>query len=425
MRHLLNIIAIRYVGVILSAMTAFISLRVFLSAEPNNSATFLSFIGWLAFVPLTQLGFGRPCYSEVRDRFVSGSLNFELVDSFIRLFLYQGSFALIGFAFFSVILGAVQNYSGEWTALVVFATGMASIAICTLQKDLSYALSREKAYESLETIRRLAGFIVYVGIWWDVPMQFMGFLALVVGAGSFVFLNLILKRQVQIITSKEQVKDEITHWHQLRPEFDYKARRYFGFSINELLFYNMPLIIFTIFPEPQNIIYFGVWTKIFMLIMLPVRIIIDSKMNNITNLYFSNDYFGAWQVLSHCLLAGILLILPFLTIFYLYNNIILQWLKADLMLNDSWLVISIALWAVGNTIQHTYGTFTISHRNGFGFAYINSLSALFLVGGTFLVSYLCYKDLGLSLAFAGVTYILSAFAYMRHVFLITHKNHNL
>ena len=251
MRQLLDIIAIRCVGVILSAMTAFISLRVFLSAEPNNSATFLSFIGWLAFVPLTQLGYGRPCYSEVRDRYVSGSLNFELVNSFIRLFIYQGSFALFGFGFFSAILGVVQNYSGDWTALVVFATGMASIAICTLQKDLSYALSRESAYESLETIRRLAGLIVYVGIWWEATMQFMGFFALVVGVGSFVYLNRILKRRVQIITSKEEVKDEIIHWHQLRPEINYKARRYFGFSINELLFYNMPLIIFIVYPNSK------------------------------------------------------------------------------------------------------------------------------------------------------------------------------
>jgi drug/metabolite transporter superfamily protein YnfA len=94
---------------------------------------------------------------------------------------------------------------------------------------------------------------------------------------------------------------------------------------------------------------------------------------------------------------------------------LLSWLNATGMLGDSWLVISIALWASGNVIQHTYGTFTLSYRNGFGFAYVASLGSLVLVGGALITSYLLSKNLGFALSWAGGIYSLCSLTYVWHV----------
>jgi len=151
MRALFGVISIRGFGVVFSAIAAMMSLRVFLASDSNNAATFVGFLGWLVFAPLAQLGFGRPCYAEVRSRYLGGYLVVGLVASFIRLFLRQGVVAALGFGVLSVGFGLAQGYTGMWSALVIFAIGMAAIATCTSQRDLAYALDKETAYESLET----------------------------------------------------------------------------------------------------------------------------------------------------------------------------------------------------------------------------------------------------------------------------------
>jgi hypothetical protein len=418
-RHLFSVIAIRGLGVILSAITAILSLRVFLAADPNNAATFVGFIGWLVFVPLAQLGFGRPCYVEVRSRYLGGTLNQGLVASFIQMFLYQGVLAALGFGLLSVGFGVAQGYTGEWSALVIFAIGMAAIATCTLQRDLAYALNKESAYESLETGRRAAGVLVYLGIWRGIPLEAMGLFALLIGVGSYSYLNRLLMSRIVTVETNETTGDAVTHWRQLRPGISGKALRYFGFSINEVVFYNTPLIVFTFYPVPENIIYFGVWSKLFLLLVLPVRLFIDTRMNHVTALYFGANHIAAWLALIRCVQVGFVLVVPALVILFFWQDALLSWIQAPRMLGDAWLLLSLGLWAGGNIVQHTYGTFTISYQDGFSLAYLNSLTALVLVSGTLIGSYLVTQNLGQALAWAGGMYVLSALVYVRHVFRVT------
>jgi hypothetical protein len=419
MRDLFGVIAIRGFGVVFSAITAMLSLRVFLAADPNNAATFVGFIGWLVFVPLAQMGFGRPCYAEVRSRSLGGSLDNGLVTSFIQLFMRQGVAAALCFGALSVGFGLAQGYTGVWSALVIFAIGMAAIAVCTLQRDLAYALDMESAYESLETGRRAASVLVYLGIWQGISLQVMGLFALMIGMGTFLYLNRLLKRRAHAEHSKEVSGDGVTHWHRLQPKIGSKARRYFGFSINEVVFYNTPLIMFTFYPVPGNVIYFGVWSKLFLLLVLPVRIFIDTRMNHVTALYFGANRSGAWWALIRCLQVGMGLVVPALVMLFFWQEELLTWLNAHQMRSDPWLWVSLALWACGNIVQHTYGTFTISYQDGFSFAYLNSLIGLFLVSGTMIGVYLITQNLGQSLAWAGGMYILSALVYVSHVFRVT------
>jgi hypothetical protein len=337
------------------------------------------------------------------------------------MFLYQGMLAALGFGLLSVGLGMAQGYAGEWSALVIFATGMAAIAACTLQRDLAYALDKETAYESLETGRRAASVLAYLGIWKGIPLEVIGLFALLAGVGSYLFLNRLLMSRTLAVEAKETTGDAVTHWHQLRPGIRSKALRCFGFSINEVVFYNTPLIMFFVYPVPENIIYFGVWSKLFLLLVLPVRIFIDTRMNHVTALYFSANRTGSWRALSRCLQVGAGLAVPALVMLCYSQDALLSWMKAQRMLGDPWLLLSLGLWVGGNIVQHTYGTFTISYQDGFSLAYLNSFIALVLVSGTLIGSYLVTQNLGQSLAWAGGVYIFSALIYVWHVFQVTRE----
>jgi len=419
MTDLLKVITIRGFGIVFSAIAAIMSLRVFLAADPNNAATFVGFLGWLVFVPLAQLGFGRPCYVEVRSRYLGGCLVGGLVGSFSLLFLRQGVVASLGFGMLAVGFGLAQGYTGLWSALLIFAIGMTSIATCTSQRDLAYALDKEIVYESLETGRRAASVLIYIGIWQGIPLIFIGLFALIVGVGTFLFLNRLLEHRADAVNAEEAGDDGVTHWRLLRPKIDSKARRYFGFSVNELVFYNTPLIMFTVYPVTENVIYFGVWSKLFLLIVLPARIFIDARMNHVTAFYFGADMTKTWRALILCVQVGAGLVIPALVMFFTWQEVLLGWLNAQQMIFDPWLFVSLALWATGNIFQHTYGSFIISYRDGFSLAYVNSLIALILVSGMLICSYLVTQNLGKSLALSGVIYILIALGYVWQAYQAT------
>lgn len=418
-RHKFNVIFIRGLGVVLSAVTALLSLRVFLDMAPTNAATFIGYVGWLMFVPLAQLGFGRPCYAEVRSRLLEGTLSYGLVDSFIKFFLWKGLFTVFGFGLLSIGFGLAQGYEGEWSALLVFAIGVAGIAVCTFQRDLAYALDKETVYESLEVARRATLVLVYIGIWHGLPIQIMGLIAGIVGLISYLFLNRLLMNGL-VASGRIDGASIINNWRMLRPGITRKAWQYFGFSFNEVVFYNIPLIMFTIYPISKDVIYFGVWSKLFLLLVLPMRIFIDTSMNHVTALYFTSDRAGVWRELTRCSKFGVGLFVSIMTIMYFSQETLLILLNAHRTVHDEWFLTSMGLWAFGNVIQHTYGSFTISYREGFRKAFFFSLASLVLVGGTLVGTYLATQNLGLSLAWSGGMYILSSFIYMRHVFNLTH-----
>jgi hypothetical protein len=411
MRSFIKLVVFRVVAAACSTASSIISLKIFLTAAPENASTFIGILGWLAFLPLSQMGFGRPCYGEIRERYVTGELNRELVFSFLRLFQKQAFTATLVFVFLAVGFGLSQGYAGSWFSLVIFVVGMSALASCTLQRDLAYSLDIESAYEVLEAVRKAVTVLIYGLIYIGTPLEIAGIIAASVAVSTYVVMNRKILRKSMCHTANDV---SVSHWRCLLPDIGRKARQYFGFSVNELVFYNLPLILFTVFPSPENIVFFGVWSKLFLVVTLPMRILIDSQMNGVTSHYFSGQFKSAWRALSRCALVGGLIVLCLIVALSFIQKPLLAWLNAKALIGNSWILISLAFWAAGNVIQHTYGSFTLSYRNGFNFAYRASLVSLLIVGGTLIACYAVNRHLGLALALSGFMYMIFAVTYMWH-----------
>lgn len=396
------------------------SIRVFMNSGPESSATFIGLLGWLVFIPLVQLGLGRPCYGEVRGRLVDGSLLLGFVNRFKNIFFWQTLAAIAAFAAFAAFFGMVQGYDGEVLPLIIFAAGIAGLATGPLQRDLAYALNCELYYEAYELMRRVASLSVYSGVAMGVSLELLGLFALTVALGTHLALNSSLNVSLHPV-SHEESTDSPASWGEWRAQIRPKAARYFGFSLNECIFYNIPLLFFTAFPSSSGIVYFGVWSKLFLTLVLPMRIYIDARMNQITQCYFEERYPETWEMLSRCWWIGLILTFLTLSVFFYSRSEIMGWVNAGSLAGDSLLFISLCCWTVGNTLQHLYGTFTVSYREGFASAYRISIITLIVVAGIIVGSLNFIGSVGIALTWSGIAYIICALMYRSHVRVATRR----
>jgi hypothetical protein len=96
-------------------------------------------------------------------------------------------------------------------------------------------------------------------------------------------------------------------------------------------------------------------------------------------------------------------------------DVILQWLGAKAMLREPWLLLGIAVWCVGNAVQHVYGSFILSYGKGFSFALKASTLGLVLSSITFLASILLGLTVAVSFVLTGCIYALTALFYRNFV----------
>jgi hypothetical protein len=122
-----------------------------------------------------------------------------------------------------------------------------------------------------------------------------------------------------------------------------------------------------------------------------------------------------WSSLKHSLLLALLIIIAGVTAMLIVKPLLLRWVGAASMAMDPWFLASLVVWGAGNAVQHVFGSFTVSYRNGFGFALLASLISLVVVAGVFTLCTLAGFGPGHSLLLAGLTYSLCAWIYVHHV----------
>lgn len=396
---------------VVSSLAGIVALKAFLPLNPREAAVLIGLLGYLAFMPLAQFGFGRPCYGEVRERFVGKTLRVELVRSFLRLFGWQSAVAAFLFAALAVLFAMSQGYGSSRVGLFAFALGQAALGACTYQRDIAYALSCDPTYENWELIRRCSALVTYLMVLIGWPLWLGG----VLGLASAGISQVRIARHLTSMPAYGAGASAELRWRDLQPKLGTDARRYFAFSLNELLFYNMPLLVFTAISAQQGIIYFGVWTKLFLLTVLPMRMVVDARVNRQTAAYFSKDLAAVRSALIQSLQLAFLVVLTCAAVAFLFKSTILRWVGAAAMDRDALLIPAITIWCAGNAIQHVFGSFTISYRDGFTFAFRASLLSLAVVGGVFTASVLMGRSPGGALLASGMAYFLCAWIYVQHV----------
>ena len=163
------------------------------------------------------------------------------------------------------------------------------------------------------------------------------------------------------------------------PRLARDASRFWTYSANEVILYNLPLIFFTWQANAAELIFFGVWSRLFQLIVLPMRVLADARVNRQTAAYFQGNT----------------------------ANVRYQ-LNASLKMSLATVAVTLTLAGVGlHTALGWLGTPSLSALRA-------SFGGLLATALAFSACYAATANQGLALTAAGVAYGLFALLYRRH-----------
>lgn len=401
---------IRAVGVLAAALSGLVGLKVLLRLPEAEGVVLIAVLGWMVFMPLGQLGYGRPVYGWLRLGHETGRSNVAGAVRFLNLFRRQAVLASCALGLLGWAYAARQVTGGFASAVAIFTLGLAALNSGIYQRDMAYALSQERHYEVMELCRRLGLLLGFLAMGAGLPIWGFGLWTLLVGVFTQQRLARILSPASPATVSPGRAADEGSP-AQLQSD----ARRFLFFTANELLLYNLPLVVFTLLGLAPEIVFTSIWLRLFQLLVLPMRLGVDARMNRLVSAYFR----GQSQVVRRGLMLNVagsaLLTGALLVVVAQFKPQIFGWLGATTLGGDPYLMPSLAVWGLANTVQHALGSFTLSYGGGFAFASLMSLLASLSTGLAFGVMQMLHLPVGQMFIATGLIYGLSALGYGLHV----------
>lgn len=397
-------------GIVLASATSLLAVRALVQRDAASAGGLIALIGWIAFLPLLTLGFGRPVYSAVRERFARNLDATALTRRYTRLFVTLGLLALLVYATLGpwVVLRQAAH-EAHWE-LVLFACGLVATASGCFSRDIAYATSAERRFEKTEFARKAIALCGFLMLAFGLPLGLAGGFMLVAGLLSHLNVASLFAptphQDAVALTTAEQVEQA--------PRLARDASRFWTYSANEVILYNLPLIFFTWQANAAELIFFGVWSRLFQLIVLPMRVLADARVNRQTAAYFQGDTANVRHQLNASLKMSLATVAVTLTLAGVGLHTALGWLGTPSLSQNPWLLPSLAVWSLGNAIQHVFGAFVLSYGQGFKFALRASFSGLLATALAFSACYAATANQGLALTAAGVAYGLFALLYRRH-----------
>lgn len=413
-----KVIFIRYFAVTISAITTLFALKIFLAFDKNDAATFLAILGWILFMPLFQFGYGRTSYAHVRKMRAEGFNVKNTVTKFANIAFAQALAACILIIVLAYFLSIQNEYSGSRLELVCFAFGLATFQISILKRDLAYSLDLEASYEIIEAFRRLLLLFAYTAIFFDISLYIVSIFSIIVGISTFLYLRLVI---LSSLNHDQKTVDMDKNSNTLSRKFKVNAMKFWGFTASELAFYNIPLIVFTFYPSASGIAYYAVWSRLWIMLNMPYRIFVDTKINVIITSFLKKNNHAVIKNLLLCVVTSSTIMIASFGFLTYFSNIVFDVLGASNIV-DKYLLLSLGIWICGNIIQHTFGSFILSYGEGFNFAFILSFLCLTIILIIFTASYFTFNNVGFSLMLCGIFYLIISFVYLFKSILIIKNN---
>lgn len=384
----------------------------------GQTATIVALLGWVVFLPLGQLGWGRPLYAAVRHRLVKGRLGPEVLDQTLRITSRQAGAALCLFGVTMLGLAHHLEFTGSYPGLAALVIGMGTIGLATFWRDLAYATSTETQYEQFELIRRLTLLLSLGSLQFGIGPAWPGLACCVVGVLTHAAQAATIRRTANAAPGETSSPQGIR-----TPEMRRDARRFLGFTLSELFLYNAPLVVFTLVGNTRGLVEFSIWTKLYMFVVLPMRIIADTQLNAITAALFKGDVRACRGRLRSAQAMALVVVVVGLICMSVVQERLVSMIAPGVPWTDSWLPISLGLWSLANAVQHVFGSFTVSHGQGHMFAWRTSALTSIAVGLAVAGAQQFQFDLGRTLALAALPCCISAGAFAAHALAHLRRSH--
>lgn len=402
---------LRYASIGTGVISGFVQIALYTKyLSQENTAILILISGYSIFLNWIDAGLSKPVYPKLRKAYLNGKDVRQELAYLQYFYMALSGVAVFFFAALVLVLGQTLKNSIAPMTLTVMGINLALNTSTSFFKNIFNAIDSYTSFEITELIRRASNIFSTLLLIVDPSLILTAYSQFIIYAAVYYY---IMKRLLAAADSSFFLifKTNILLVRNYMSQYWQETKSYLLFMINETLIYNCSYFIFPLFMTSQQIVIYGIWSRIYSGMATFTRAISDITIHAITESYFQNRIEVAKKLKNRTLLLSITLSLSMLAVFFtLHTHIMKIWVHGQYELSF-WALAGLCLWLLGNSVQHVAGTFLVSVGNFFSvIKNISFVLAFSIVCITSSSAWLT-RDLGIVLTSTGCIYVLGALIY--------------
>ncbi|WP_299734772.1 hypothetical protein [uncultured Endozoicomonas sp.] len=411
---------IRYLSIIVSLVTGFTQIGIFSRIYSDNNLNYLLLVyGLISYLSFFNLGLGKPVYADFRKKFLNNNLNKTEI-TIVNLLLIGIIFTLIiALSLASYLIGNI--YKVEFSPIVMMLYGYNIVAIVAFgfYRDIFNAFDLYVWYEAIDLIRKSFMLISLLCIFLDKSFFLSNVVLFITNTSIFLYGIKLLSKKIKI-SLIDRLEISKINIRSVSKKYLGSSKQYFIFTVNETYIYNFGYIIFPFLDDNSGLYIFSIWQRLFQGAASFVRVVGDTAIHNITNIYYTTKSYS--QVKKNLIISTLLSIL--ISIFFIIGlflfgeKLFAIWLGKTGYFSTLFCV-AFSIWIILNAVQHVVGTYLLSIGGRYKLLMILSMITAITIGLISLIS-LTYNIRAIEvIIYSGLSYALYTFCillYLRHTF---------
>ncbi len=378
--------------------------------DQSNLALLVLISGYSVFLSWIDAGISRPIYPSLRKKYLNGDDISTDISYILYFYILIGMLAVALFTIAVIILTNIISNSLSSTVVIIMAINLAINTAISFFKNIFNAIDRYISFEVTELIRRVGNISTSFLLVLDhsLLLTVCCQLAILLGTYCYVTGSLLRLSGINLLTlCRIRLPFLIKYFLQYRRE----TLSYLLFMVNETLIYNWGYLIIPVFLDIKQVVVYGLWMRIYSGMATVMRAVSDVTIHTITKSFFQNRHDAARTMKKNTLMLSLCVSFTMIGVFTTLHRWIMAVWVHDKYQFDTLLLIGLASWLIGNSIQHVAGTFLVSI--GGYFQTIRNLS-FYLVGAiAFVMTASAWYtiNLGTTVLLSGCIYLIGAIFY--------------
>lgn len=407
----------KYIALTIGIVTGFLQPTLFNKFFSQENFAFLLLIyGYATYLIFFDFGVSKPIYSDLRNKYVS---NIQIKKDILRVIPFFNIIILFMFVFALVLTSILANsFDNTFSYLFILffvLTIVLNFGINYLENILN-AVDNQMLFQKVDLFRRGANLLTLFAIFIDSSFMLSVvsnsiILLILYGFMLFKIKNMFLRnKRINYFLFQYFFKTLKKYWN--------NSYRYFIFSFNEVLLYNVGYILVPIFLSSFYVIQYALWMKLYLGMVMFSRVIGDTFIHKISKLFFKKDLENALKLFyKSILLSGLISGLFSIVIFNTIDIFFMYWVDQKYIF-DSYLLYSLILWNIFNSIQHTSGIFLLAEGKSFNFMKNISFYIMLSIVCTFAVLLYMGVSLGVTMISTSLLYAFGSLIYFYKAYSI-------
>lgn len=356
-----NFASLKVINFIIGGVGGFCQLYCLRYATQNiEESIFLLALGVVNFAVLFDFGFGRVFYTKIRRSYLMGNVQSLSIGCTSSMLFFFSMFIII-LLICSVSFFCIHKFffSENLHILISISLFVSLNCFITFYRDLFEAINQHIHFEFVELTRRL---IIYI---FPFPFVYFG------GLNAYYYICAFFLSLIAIIIVKFYIKKtniivfplgkRLTISYLFIKKIAVDVRMNFLYKLCDVVSYNWGVIFFSGQAFTKELLFFSIWSRIFVGISIPARIYIDSCLPKISEMWLSGNsrnLKGIRAAIFGIVRNSLLIVtLPISILFFLGDDIFKFYHSSGY---DGVVFLCLFFWCVINPFIHVAGSYKLS-----------------------------------------------------------------